>query len=151
MYDIRDVVQKAIGLSVRKKEIYEQQCQRVEDPGLQLVIRIIVKQIDKDIEHYQAIIANITNEMAGAIDFGTYDKISSLVNQFSNVMIAPDIQTRHDFMTFVIALEESLYALLIDIQGRMVVNEVVAASVSYYVLSELIEEKGDFVKKLKSL
>jgi hypothetical protein len=150
MYDIRDVVQKAIGLSERKRALYAQQSAQVDDPGLQLIIRVIVKQVDEDIAHYQAIIANITDEMADAIDFGTYDKVSSLVNQFSGVMAAPAIATKHEFMSFVITLEERLYALLVDIQGRMVVNEMVASSVSYYVLSELIEEKAAFVAQLKA-
>lgn len=150
MYDVRDIVNKAIDISNQKKALYEKLLDNVWDPGVKITIKVLMKAIDNDMKHYRKIIDNITNEMAEVIDFGIYDKVSSLVNQFSRVIIAPNIQSKGELLAFAIRLEESSYALLVDIQGRMVQNEAVSTTVSYYVLTELIEDKMAFIERLKA-
>ena len=150
MYDIRDVVKKAIDIANQKKALYEKLSENVWDPGTQLAIKVLKGAVESDISHYKSMIDNISDEMAETIDFGIYDKVSSLVNQFSRLILMPDLQTKTSLIEFAIDLEERSYALMIDIQGRMVTETKMSETVSYYVLTELIEEKRLFVEKLRA-
>jgi hypothetical protein len=149
MYDIRDIINKAIALANQKRELYIKACEDINAPDVLLVLKVVLKTIEKEIEHYNTMIKNITNEMAEGIDFATYDKVSSLVAQFSKIMIAPKLHNKNELVLFIIDLEEQIYALLVDIQGRMVTNEAVASTVSYYVLNELISEKEQYISNLR--
>jgi len=149
MYDIRDIINKAIALANQKRALYIKACEDINALDVRLVLKVVLKAIDKEIAHYNSMIKNVTNEMADGIDFAAYDKISSLVAQFSKIMIAPKVHNKNELVHFIINLEEQIYALLVDIQGRLVTNEAVASSVSYYVLNELISEKEHYISNLR--
>ena len=144
MYDIRDVLGKGIDVAKRKKAIYEEIKEDSGDIRVRMMVQVMIAAVDTDIKHYQNMISNITDEMAEAIDFGTYDKIASLVNQFSRLFMAPEIRDRRVLLDYAIEIEKSIYALLVDIKGRLVTSEVITNSISYYVLIEMIETKQSF-------
>lgn len=150
MYDIRDVLTKGIEIASKKKKLYEHIRDNNGDVRVRTVANILIDAVNSDIVHYQMMIKNVTDEMAEDIDFGTYDKISSLVNQFSRLMIAPEIRDRRQLLDYSIEVEKALYALLIDIKGRLVTSEIITSSISYYVLLEMIVDKESFIQKLES-
>lgn len=149
MYDIRDVLNKGIEVAKKKKAIYEKIKEDSGDIRVRMMVQVMIAAVDTDIKHYQNMIANITDEMAEAIDFGTYDKISSLVNQFSRLFMAPEIRDRRVLLDYAIEIEKSIYALLVDIKGRLVTSEIITNSISYYVLIEMIETKQVFISELE--
>ena len=150
MYDIRDVLTKGIEIASKKKKLYEHIRDNNGDVRVRTVANILIDAVNSDIVHYQMMIKNVTDEMAEDIDFGTYDKISSLVNQFSRLMIAPEIRDRRQLLDYSIEVEKALYALLIDIKGRLVTSDIITSSISYYVLLEMIVDKESFIQKLES-
>ncbi|GAU76801.1 hypothetical protein [Fusibacter sp. 3D3] len=150
MYDIRDVLSKGIEVAKKKRAIYEKIKENSGDVRVRMMVQVMIIAVDTDIKHYQNMIANITDEMAEAIDFGTYDKISSLVNQFSRLFTAPQIRDRKILLDYAIEIEKSIYALLVDIKGRLVTSELITSSISYYVLIEMIETKQAFITELEA-
>jgi len=149
MYDIRDVLGKGIDVAKKKKAIYEKIKEDSGDIRVRMMVQVMIAAVDTDIKHYQNMISNITDEMAEAIDFGTYDKIASLVNQFSRLFMAPEIRDRRVLLDYAIEIEKSIYALLVDIKGRLVTSEIITNSISYYVLIEMIETKQAFISELE--
>ncbi len=150
MYDIRDVLRKGIEVASKKKAIYEKIKEDNGDIRVRMMVQVMISQVEQDILHYQSMIMNISDEMAEDIDFGTYDKISSLVNQFSRILTTPQIRDRRLFLEYAIELEKSIYALLVDIKGRLVMSELIANSISYYVLLEMIDSKEKFILELEA-
>ncbi len=150
MYDIRDVLRKGITITEKKKNEYEKLLENSGDIRLRLLIGIFIRGFEKDIVYYKRLVENITDTIAEGIDFSIYDKISSLVNQFSRIIIPINISDRKELVTYVLEQEKATYALLVDIQGRMVTNDN-PASIAYYVLLEIIDDKRAFIEELEKM
>ena len=150
MYDIRDILRKAIDVTNRKKIEYEKLLENSGDVRMRILISVFIRATQKDIDYYQRLIDNITDTIAEAIDFGVFDKVSNLVNQFNRMIVKLDIKDRRELVSFALMQEKSTYALLVDIQGRMVTSNS-ASSIAYYVLLELIDEKRKFIEELEQM
>lgn len=141
MYDVRDVLRKAIDISIRKREMFEKLKEDAGDIRIRMQISVFEKTMDSDIHYYETMIKNISDSMAESIDFAVYDKISFLVNQFTRTIVPPKLSGQKSLLLYFIDQEKAAYALLVDIQGRMVTDKRIAESIAYYVLLEAIEEK----------
>ena len=150
MYDIRDILRKAIDVTNRKKIEYEKLLENSGDVRMRILIGVFIRATQKDIDYYQKLIDNITDTIAEAIDFGVFDKVSNLVNQFNRMIVKLDIKERRELVSFALMQEKSTYALLVDIQGRMVTSNS-ASSIAYYVLLELIDDKRKFIEELEQM
>lgn len=150
MYDVRDVLKKAIDIANRKKTMLEKASEDAGDVRMRMLIAVFIKTVEKDIQHYESMIANITDAMAEAIEFSVYDKISFLVNQFFRTLHYPKIKDQKSFVQYAIEQEKSIYALLVDIQGRMVTNEAIVNTIAYYALTEVIENKKKNIEHLEN-
>ncbi len=149
MYDIRDVLRKAIDIALRKREMFEKLKEDAGDMRVRMQIGVFIKAMDADIHYYENVIKNISDAMAEGIDFGVYDKISFLVNQFTRTIVPPKLGDPKTMMKYFIEQEKAAYALLVDIQGRMVTDERIASSIAYYVLLEAIEDKSKKIADLE--
>lgn len=151
MYDIRDVLQKGVHITTLQKETYEKAREDEADLGLRLIYNIMIKSALDDIEYYKRLISGIPDHMAESIDFAIYDKISSLVNQFSRTIVKPKTRDKKELVRFALDQEKALYALIIDIQGRMVTDESTSGTIAYYVLLEVIEEKKRLIDRFEQM
>jgi len=150
MYDIRDVLRKGIAITEKKKNEYVKLQENSGDIRLRLLIGVFIREFEKDIVYYNRLVDNITDSIAEGIDFGVFDKISSLVNQFSRIIIPINISDRKELVAYVLELEKATYALLVDIQGRMVTNGN-PPMIAYYVLLEIIDVKRSFIEELEKM
>lgn len=150
MYDIRDILRKAIDVTNRKKIEYEKLLENSGDVRMRILIGVFIRATQKDIDYYQKLIDSITDSIAETIDFGVFDKVSNLVNQFNRMIVKLDIKDRRELVSFALMQEKSTYALLVDIQGRMVTSNS-ASSIAYYVLLELIDDKRKFIEELEQM
>lgn len=148
MYDIRDVLRKAIDIAIRRRSMFERLKEDAGDIRIRMQIGVFEKQVDMDIHYYENIIKNISDSMAEGIDFAVYDKISFLVNQFTRTIVPPKEISQKSLLSYFIEQEKASYALLVDIQGRMVTDKAIAESIAYYVLLDAIEDK---TKKIRDL
>lgn len=150
MYDIRDVLRKGIAITEKKKNEYVKLQENSGDIRLRLLIGVFIRAFEKDIVYYNRLVDNITDSIAEGIDFWVFDKISSLVNQFSRIIMPINITDRKELVAYVLEQEKATYALLVDIQGRMVSNDS-PASIAYYVLLEIIDVKRSFIEELEKM
>lgn len=151
MYDIRDVLNKGIEIAKKRKRIFEKAREDQGDVRIRMVMNVLIKSTENDIAHYESLIHGITNDMAEDLDFAFYDKISSLVNQFSRTIIGPTTSDRKELLRFAIEQENAVYALILDIQGRMVMDNESYDNQAYKVLSEVIEEKRKLISQLENM
>lgn len=151
MYDIRDVLNKGIEITNKRKQIFEKARDDQGDVRMRMVMNVLIKSTENDIAHYKSLIKGIDNEMAEDLDFAFYDKTSSLVNQFSRTIIGPTTSDRKELIKFAIEQENAVYALILDIQGRMVIDNESYDNQAYKVLSEVIEEKRKLISQLENM
>jgi hypothetical protein len=150
MYDIRDILRKAIEIASKKRAVYQKLQDNSGDVRMRVLIGVFIKAMNLDISYYQRLIDNVSDQMAIGLDFSTFDKISSLVNQFSRLILDINITDRKELVSYVLEQEKASYALMIDIQGRLVVTET-SNSIAYYVFSELILNKKNYIEELEAM
>ena len=150
MYDIRDILSKGIMINEKKKEKYLKLQENSGDIRIRTLLGVFIRESVKEIAYINRMKENITDQMAEAIDFSVFDKVSSLVNQFSRTIVPVRITDRKVLLNHVLEQEKATYALLIDIQGRLVTSPS-PMSVDYYALLELIEEKSRYIEELKRM
>lgn len=150
MYDIRDVLRKGIEIASKKRSVYQKLQDNSGDIRMRVLIGVFIKATNVDISYYQRLIDNVSDQMAIGLDFSTFDKISSLVNQFSRLITDITITDRKELVRYVLEQEKASYALMIDIQGRLVVTES-SSSIAYYVYSELIHTKKHYIEELEAM
>lgn len=149
MYDVRDLIKKTIAIAIKKRRLYEQILENTPDPRVRILIQILMKQINKDLKFYEDLNASLESAELDPIDFGIYDNISSLINQFGRKLILPKIKTRREMLHFAIDTEKAVYALMIDIQGRLTQAEGNVTSTTYITMSRAIEQKRTVIHNLE--
>lgn len=151
-YNIIDLLNKAISISIRKKEIYENIKQKKCDvPSMEIIPKILIKKINNTIEYYEALKKEIRDESFEEIDIRIYDRISFLINEFNKKLYEPQINNPRDFLEFSLVLEKNTYSLFIDIQGRFTENTSDVHTKTYKILSEMINNKVDFVTTIEKV
>ena len=78
MYDIRDILRKAIEIASKKRKVYQKLQDNSGDVRMRVLIGVFIKAMNSDISYYQRLIENVSDQMAIGLDFSTFDKISSL-------------------------------------------------------------------------
>lgn len=150
MYDIRDVLRKGVAVTEKKRQEYLKLQENSGDLRMRILIGVFIKEINRDISHMNRLIDSITDSIAESIEFDVFDKISSLVNQFTRTIAPIDIKERKPLVRYILEQEKATYALLVDIQGRMVTSRS-SVSIAYYVLLELIDDKRAYIEELSKM
>ncbi|PRR82273.1 hypothetical protein [Clostridium vincentii] len=149
-YNVIDLINKAINISIRKQHIYENIKQQKGDiPYMEIVLTVLIKQIDKTIKYYEILKNEVANKDFEEIDLGVYDKISFLINEFNQKISEPQINNVRNFLEFSLNLEKDTYALFIDVQGRFVKNASDINTNTYIILTNIINKKADFITTLE--
>lgn len=141
MYDIRDLIKKTIALSEKRKALYFKFLENTADPRLRILIQIMISRLNQDAIFYNKLLESVSEEDIEPIDFGVYDMISSLINQFARRLEMPTCKTRKEFMHLVIETEKAVYALMMDIQGRLAQSEGRTDGITYRTISKAILNK----------
>jgi len=151
-YNIIDLINKAIKITIRKKDLYRNIGQQKCDiPSIDIVIRVLIKQIDNTIKYYETLKKELGDVDFEEIDFGIYDRISFLINEFNERISEPQINNVRNLLEFFLGLEKNTYDLLIAIQGRLVKNTSDIHTKAYTILSDMIKNKANFIKTLEKI
>lgn len=150
-YNIIDVVDKAISIAHKRKDLYTQISNRPEQSHVvKILSKVLADNVDKTLFYYKNLKKSITPKEMDVIDFGIYDKISFLIGQFNLRIYATDAATPKDFLYFSLSLEKEILALYLDIQGRLVKTSSDTSSTSYTILSNMIKSKTKLIENLES-
>jgi len=148
-YNAIDLLDKSIFIANKRKEIYTKIGEKnTSNTALLLISKVLVKNVEKSIQYYKKLKNEISEDILEDIEFTAYDKISFLINEFNKKLLVPDISDVKELLGFSLEFEKLLYALFIDIQGRLVQKEEDTDSITYKLLSNIIRRKE---KQLESL
>jgi hypothetical protein len=149
-YNIIDVVDKAINIANRKKAIYEDISKNnSNNPSIKMLSKVLIKEVDQTIKYYETYKKEVGSVEFEEIDFGVYDKMSFLINEFNKKIYIPEIHNNKSFLSFSLNLEKGIYALLIDLQGRFVQNTSDLHTKTYEILSDMIKNKVKHIDTLE--
>lgn len=147
-YNIVDLIDKAIKIAQKRKKLYIDISKSHNDFNIRIISNIIIKNLDRNVSFYIKLKED-TSDLSEKIDFITYDKISFLINQFERSLINPQITNGRELLEFSLDLEEKLFALFVDIQGRIVRDKKDTESNAYKIISKVIKSKQDYVNELR--
>lgn len=152
MYSVIDILKKAITQSNHRKDIMNRHWETASNIRTKIIISIIIKGIDRDIDFYQEVINDIDKSEVETITIDIYDKIASLMNQFTtNLRVLEEIDLDGDIIAQCMELNSSLLALFINIQGRLAESGAETFQKSYDVLSRIIEDKRRILTTAENL
>jgi len=151
-YNIIDLIDKAISIARKRKDIYEKVGKEKSDiQAVSIMVKVLIKEVDKSIEYYEELKNQLVDVEVEEIDFGIYDKISFLISEFSNRYYIGEFKNPREFFNFSISLERDIYSLLIDIQGRLVTNANDVYTKTYKILTSIIEIKAKHIADLENM
>lgn len=151
-YNIVDILDKAINVTNKVKIEYENiGKEKCDIQSIKIMSKVLVKQLDKNIEYYESLKEQIGDAEFEEIDFFIYDKMSSLINQFNKKTYVKDINNVKDYLKFSLRLEKDEYSLLIDIQGRFVKNTSDMNTKTYKILSDIINNAAEHIAILEKM
>lgn len=137
-YSTIDIIYKAINIGDRSKNIIKSiSYKNKKTPVMILISSLLCEQIDIRIKYYNELESEINNREIEEIDIGTYDKLSSLINEFNNKVYILEIDNVHDYLKFSLDLIKDTCSLFIDIQGRLA-NTNGINTYTYEILSKII-------------
>ena len=149
-YNVADIINKAIKIAIRRKTIYENIGQEKCDiVSIKIISKVLIKEVDRTIEYYEALLKEINDMEFEEIDFSIYDKMSFLINDFNKKINIAEINNVREYLNFSLGLEKSLYSLLMDIQGRFVKNTSDIHTKTYRILSDIIDNKAKHIAMIE--
>lgn len=149
MYDVRDLIKKAIAIAEKKKRLLFGILENTPDPRLRILIQVMINMVEKDIQFYFTINQELEGQTLDPIDFAIYDTIASLVNQFGRGLVGQKIKTRQEMVNFSVEIEKSVLALMLDIQGRLAQAEGGGHTTTYKIIGKAIEQKKRTIENLE--
>lgn len=148
-YSIIDVIDKAIAIAYKRKELYaEISKQNNLPPSVKILSKVLADNVDKTFLYYEKLKKEVKDDESEKIDFAIYDKISFLISQFNLRVHITDATTPKEFLSFSLDFEKEILALFLDIQGRLVVTSYDTSSKSYIILSDMIKNKTKLIEDL---
>ena len=148
-YDIRDIIVKAVDLALKRRQLYHSLLDINPNIRVRTVINTLLIQVEKDVKQLSDLKESISYNIVEEIDFDIYDKISSLIYQFNKSLINPKIRSLEELLEFSLKLEESVYALFRDIQGRLVKDNYLIETQADLILEEMIRLKEVNIENIK--
>ncbi len=150
-YNIIDIMDKAIAIGYKRKELYIGiSNQNHQPPAVKILSKVLADNLDKTLLYYEKLKKEVNDKEVEKIDFGIYDKISFLINQFNLRIYTTDITTPKEFISFSLNFEKEILALFLDIQGRLIKNTNDTTSTAYMILTDMIKNKIKLIENLES-
>lgn len=151
-YNVTDIINKAINITIRKKTIYESVGQiKCDIPSIEIMSKVLIKQMDRTIKYYEELKNEVSRLSFEEIDFYIYDKISFLIDEFSKRIYETKINNINEYLKFSLDLEKDVKSLFIDIQGRYVKNTSDIHTKTYEILSDMINNKENLITTLEKI
>ena len=149
-YNIIDIMDKAIAIAYKRKEIYtEISKQQHQPPAVKILSKVLADNVDKTLLYYERLKEEVSGKEIEIIDFAIYDKISFLIGQFNLRLHNTYVTTPKEFISFSLNFEKDILALFLDIQGRLIKTADDSNSGAYIILSDMIKIKTNLIHDLE--
>lgn len=151
-YNVIDLIDKAINMAIKRKSIYKKiEEQKNDIPSIKVMSNVLTKEVNKTIAYYEKLKKEIGDEEFEEIDFWIYDKISFIINEYNKKNYVPEVNNVREFLKFSLDLEKDIYALIMDIQGRLVKNSDDVNTKTYKILTKIIKNKEKHIETLENI
>lgn len=151
-YNAVDIIDKAIKILNKRIEAYKKVQKENEDiPYVKIISKVVIKQAYETMAYYESVKQKANNGGFDEIDFKTYDQISFLVNHFNLRKYSLEFINARDYFMNLLDFQKDVRALYIDIQGRLVTNQVDVHKSSYKIMGEIIKYKDEEIKTLEKV
>lgn len=152
MYTVCDIIEKLILIEKDCASMYNNISCRVKpsDPMLSIMAKTLSKQEAKHAVFYEDLKDEISKKEAVEIDFFLYDKVAKLLYEFRSKMNLPELKNVRELIKYAYEFEKKNVALLLDIQGRLLLSLQDASKLTYEVISKTIEEERKHEDELKT-
>lgn len=149
-YNVIDLIDKSIDIANRERKIYETIAEEnFNIPPIKILSKVLIAHVDKDFKYFEDLKRNLMNVEVEDIDFGIYDKMSFLINEFNKKIYIKKVINARDYLEFSLNFQKDVYSLLIDIQGRSVKCTDDVSTETYKTLSYMINNKVKHIAVLE--
>lgn len=149
-YTVLDLLDKIIYVEEKKKNICGVELEKVkDDTRIYILVKVLMKNLNDSIEFHKELKEEVKKTEMEEIDFIIYDKVSFLIDEFSNKVIAPDNFNIKSIFKCCLDFQNNILSLYIYIQGKIVQREEDVGTSTYKVLNTMIVEKKKEVKELE--
>lgn len=150
MYTICDVIEKLILIEKDSKKMYAGMADKSKKYiMLNAMAKTLADEESKHINLYESLKIDLKDEENIEIDVFLYDKVAKLLHEFRSNMIEREFQDIQELVKYALEFEKKNIALLLDIQGKLVLNLQDTSKVSYIMISKLIEEEKKHEEELE--
>lgn len=150
MYNIIDLLDKIIKIKEKTHDIYKTiSVMNNIDENIKVVARILATQERRHILSCKSFRGRILEKPIPTIDFDIYDKASNLMSGF----MFPDpghIKDINQLLSFALDFENQSMSLLMSIQGLLIRESEEKSTVTYDVLSKLIQQQKTHIINIEN-
>ncbi len=151
-YNVIDLINKSISISIKEKTMYENiGKEKCNIPSIKIMSKVLIQEVDKNIQYYESLKKELANLNFEEIDFGVYDKMSFLINEFNAKVYVTEVVNVRGYLKFSLDFQKDVYSLLIDLQGRSVKNSSDIDTKTYKILSDMISNKSKHINILEKI
>ncbi|MBE6064693.1 hypothetical protein [Clostridium cochlearium] len=149
-YTALDLLDKIIYVEEKKKSMCGIRLEKIKNnTRIYVLVKVLIKNINENIEFNKKLRKEIEKTEMEEIDFVVYDKISFLIDEFSNKIVAPDVFNIKDIFKSCLEFQKDILALYIYIQGKVVQKQADVGTSTYKVLNTMIAKKKKELKELE--
>lgn len=149
MYTIIDLLGKLIVIEQKGYEMYRLISMMTDiDENIKVVARILASEEKKHAQTYKKLKDKVEKDEVPPIDFSIYDQASNLISSF-RYPISGHIKDIEQLLHFALDFEEQGISLVISIQGLLIRQSGDTSSVTYEVLSQIIQEEKKHIDNIE--
>lgn len=156
-YTITDILDKFIKINDIRINVYEEYEEilkiRESKDNLRyiIIVKSLIKEVYRENEYYDIIKkTRIPSEM-DEVNFLSYDKISFSMESFKKNVNKYKVNDCKQIISSFIDIEQDILALMITVQGMLVLQTEDTETLAYNVLTEVIKERQNSITKLSKL
>lgn len=152
MYTLHDIIEKLILIEQDGVKMYSNIADKAKNSNIMLSVmaKTLANEEFRHVKYYENLKSTVKTEENIEIDFFLYDKVVKLLYEFREKVIIPELEDVYELIKYALYFEKKNIALLLDIQGRLVVNIQDAAKERYEVITKLIAEERKHEKDLEA-
>lgn len=149
-YNVIDLIDRCIQIENIKLKYLEKLIEKKKnEPTVQIMCKIFLKDSINSRSFYNDIKENLDISKVDEIHIMTYDKISFLFNEFIKKIYVPDLNSPRKYLLFALDLAKDKHSLFLDIQGRLYNDSKDDSTVTYKILTKIIQKSEDQVNVIK--
>lgn len=149
-YTASDLLAKIIYVEEKKRSICGARLEEIKNnTRIYVLIKVLMKKLDENIEFNKKLKEEVEKTQMEEINFVVYDKISFLIDEFSNKIVAPDVFNIKSVFKSCLEFQKDILALYIYIQGKVLQKQADVGTSTYKVLNTMIAKKKKELKELE--